>query len=205
MIVKKPVLVSGESISNEWAANFVIDISAYGLSKFCADDHMWAVGMKGKEALGGRLFVTNYRLIFATHPVNRVVGEFGIPLEIVEGVKNKSFLVVKKIAVLCALGEFQFVVWNVNRLMTVIEERKRTLDVGGWHAALRNEKDALTSGNMHISLVIETANRALNVVGAAKKIADAVANPLEFIRDALIEEALEKLVKEPINRYIGER
>jgi hypothetical protein len=205
MLIRKPELVSGESILSDWPANFIIKISDYGLSKFCADAHMWTVGMKGKEALGGRLFVTSYRVIFATHPLNRVVGEFSIPLELIAGVKNKSFLVVRKIAVLCTLGDFEFVIWNIARFMALIEQQRRALDVNGWHAVLSSEKGVLMGGSLHISSAMEVANKALNVIGAAKQVADLAVNPLEFLREALIEEALERLVKEPINRYIGER
>jgi hypothetical protein len=205
MFVKRPALLSGEAILSELPANFIINISQYGLSRFCADGLMWTVGLQGKEALGGRLFVTNYRVIFATHPLNRVTGEISIPLDIVSGVQNRSVFIMKRVAVLCALGELEFVVWNVGRFMACVEEGRRVLDVTAWRAVLQAQRDVLRGSTMHIQSAIEGVNRALNAIGAARKTVESAINPLEFLREALIEAALEKFVKEPVNRYVDER
>ena len=60
------------------AANMVISVKEHGLSKFAFGDYMGAVGMKGKEAIGGKVHLTNYRLIFKSHGFNRVRGKHSI-------------------------------------------------------------------------------------------------------------------------------
>ena len=83
-------LQAGEELLLSKKANFVIAVSEYGLSRFVADDLMWIAGLEGKEAIGGKLYVTNYRLISISHSLNRISGFFEIFLPAITKTYNSS-------------------------------------------------------------------------------------------------------------------
>jgi hypothetical protein len=53
MKIKEEDLLPNESIVLKKNANAVIGVTESGLSQFAFDKLMWAIGMKGKEAIGG--------------------------------------------------------------------------------------------------------------------------------------------------------
>ena len=69
-------LLDSEKLIQTKNANAVIKVDEHGLSRFAFDQLMWMVGMKGKEAIGGKIHLTNYRLIFKSHRINRLTGKF---------------------------------------------------------------------------------------------------------------------------------
>lgn len=66
-------LLPGEYLIMSKFANMVVSVQDSGLSRFAFDDYMGLVGMKGKEAIGGKAHLTNYRIIFKSHFFNRVL------------------------------------------------------------------------------------------------------------------------------------
>jgi hypothetical protein len=203
MLIPRPDLVSEEVILSEFTANLMIDIEKSGLSKFCADGLMWAVGAKGKEAIGGKLFLTNFRLIFSSHPLNRLNGQTAIPLNIITNLEDKSKFIFKKCRVMTIDNEIDFVIWKVPKFTGLINVARNELNLPMWHAALQNESATLRSGNMQISRFFEGANKAFNMAGSAKEAIELAVNPLEFLKDKFIDEAIEKMIKEPVNRYFA--
>ncbi len=83
---------------------------------------MGLVGMRGKEAIGGRLHLTNYRLVFRSHRFNRVRGTFSVFLPCVEELRDTSFAVTRQVTVSTALQDLTFVVWGVPELIDTIDE-----------------------------------------------------------------------------------
>ncbi|WP_051767241.1 hypothetical protein [Streptomyces sp. NRRL S-37] len=119
-------LLPGEILLLTKNANAVVDVQEAGLSRFAFDGLMWTVGMGGQEAIGGRLHLTNYRLVFKSHRFNRLRGKFSIFLPTIRSVRNASFGPTRQVEVMTGIQSFAFVLWGVPRFMTAIEEARRT-------------------------------------------------------------------------------
>lgn len=81
-------LLPGETLIMSKFSNMVISINEVGLSRFAFDEYMGLIGMHGKEALGGKIHLTNFRIIFKTHFLNRVRGTYSIYLPNIVSVKS---------------------------------------------------------------------------------------------------------------------
>ncbi|GAB4577769.1 MAG: hypothetical protein Fur0022_05010 [Anaerolineales bacterium] len=174
-------LLPSEKLILSKPANAVISIDEYGLSKFAFDKLMWTVGMKGKEAIGGKLHLTNYRLTFISHAVNRLKGKFSIFLPTIRNVDDTSFLIKKQITVSSRTQKFDFVVWGIPELIAAIQTQSKNL----------SQQDKATLSNIAASnykkcgegLKIFTALEAVNVgmLTAEKimKVVEIAQNPIE--------------------------
>ena len=86
-------LLEGEYVKLIEPANLVIKPKDFDLKKFAYDGLLWTVGMKNKEALGGKLYITNYRIILKTHKYNRLRGMISIFLPTIKSTKSAIFLI----------------------------------------------------------------------------------------------------------------
>jgi hypothetical protein len=129
-------LYEDESVIASKNANSVIAIRDYGLKRLGmkfhgvrvpADHLMSLAGFKGQEAIGGRLHLTNYRLIFKSHPINRVKGKFSICLPTIEGTRDISRFLAKKLEVVTAGQNFVFVVWGIPNFINAIQSAMASL------------------------------------------------------------------------------
>lgn len=80
---------------------------------------------RGMEGVGGKLKVTNYRVVFESHALNFQTGTTEIPLSnIVEARKrNTAGIVPNGMAILTKDGmEYKFVVWNRSVLIDFINK-----------------------------------------------------------------------------------
>ncbi|MET8453437.1 hypothetical protein [Streptomyces sp. NPDC005209] len=121
-------LLPGEGIILRKNANAVINVRAAGLSRFAFDDLMWLVGMRGKEAIGGRLYLTNYRLVFKSHRFNRMRGKFSIFLPCIEEVRDSSVAVTRQVAVSTGTQDFTFVVWGIPQFVDTMDRCRAEFD-----------------------------------------------------------------------------
>lgn len=111
-------LLRGERVVHSSAANAVISPAEFDLPPFPAGQLLPLVGLAGREAIGGRLFVTNLRLAFVAHAVNRVTGTLSVLLpDIREAIPWRS-RAVRGLTVRTDEATFEFVSWS----------RKRALD-----------------------------------------------------------------------------
>lgn len=103
-------------------ANFLIKRSDYNLDQLTrgADILLRPFGMQGTEAIGGKLYLTNHRILFTSHAFNRVTGTFSIYLSTITDVKNTSILFVQKFTVSTSIQSFEFVAWNIPYLIATI-------------------------------------------------------------------------------------
>jgi hypothetical protein len=130
-------LLPGERHVMTKFANMVISGKESGLSRLAFDDYMGSVGMKGKEAIGGKAHLTNYRIIFKSHLVNRVRGKHSIFLpNVVEVSANFNKLIVETSA-----QRFEFVMWFKQAFIDAAKREKSRLD----GAALQKLKNAIVS------------------------------------------------------------
>jgi len=85
---------------------------------------------RGLEAVGGRIIVTNQRLLFEAHRVNLQSGPLDIPLrEIADVVPSRTLGVVPNgMVVHCRSGQqYRFVVWGRKRIIELIEQQRSRL------------------------------------------------------------------------------
>lgn len=128
MALKGDDLLVDEELVVTKSANAVIRPSEYGLKRFPFDKYMPLVGMKGREAIGGKLHLTTFRLLFKAHAVNRAKGSFSIFLPTVTGVRNASRLATRKVRIETPSQEFEFVLWGIPGFLAAVNERREQLD-----------------------------------------------------------------------------
>jgi len=85
--------------------------------------------MRGIESVGGRMILTNQRVLFEAHKFNVQSAPLAIPLSEIESVVPSMTLgiVPNGMTIRCNSGrEYRFVVWGRKRIISIIErERKR--------------------------------------------------------------------------------
>jgi hypothetical protein len=127
-------LLPSEVLLVEKPANCVIRLSDFDLSTSWWRALMPLIGMGRKEAIGGRLSLTNYRLIFQAHDINRVQGTFSIFLPTIRSVQNTSVLIVRKIQVATRTQAFEFILWGIPAFMTALRQAQTAVDHAQQHA-----------------------------------------------------------------------
>lgn len=80
--------LDGERNILERKSNLMINIKDYGMKK--------KFTFTNNEAIGGTLYLSNYRLIFKSHPINRVKGTYSILLTTIRSARDSSGLLMKK-------------------------------------------------------------------------------------------------------------
>ncbi|MEU2854583.1 hypothetical protein [Streptomyces syringium] len=156
-------LLPGEVVQVSKNANVVITVDEVGLSRFAFDQLMWMVGLQGKEAIGGRLYVTNYRLVFNSHPFNRLRGRFSIFFPLVAGVRDTSSGIKRQIELSTGTHRFTFVVWGVPALIAAIDRIRQGLGPGQaeWLARAAVANSSQAGEGLRIARRIEAVNIAL--------------------------------------------
>jgi hypothetical protein len=124
----QPDLLPTEEIFLAKPANYVIRLKDYHLSSTWFRALMPLIGMGSREAIGGMLYLTNYRLIFEAHALNRVRGTFSIFLPTIRHLQNASVPVIRKIRITTGRQTFDFVVWGIPTLLTAIRQAQSVLD-----------------------------------------------------------------------------
>ena len=121
------LLLADETEIMSKGANFVLNLQENGLPRFRFDGMMGAVGMAGKESIGGHLYLTNFRLVFASHKINRFTGTFSIFLPSIEKMEDKSSFIVKKLEVVTPSYAYEFIVWGIPALVEAVNKAKGAL------------------------------------------------------------------------------
>jgi hypothetical protein len=154
MKVEDADLLPGERHLLSKPANAVIRLDEYGLSRFPADQLMWVAGFAGMEAIGGKLHLTNYRLLFKSHRVNRLTGQLSIFLPTITGLHDRSRWIVRKLEVITRLQSFEFVVWGVPAFISTIQAQAaqitttQALELAATHTGGGLEKNATLAKDM---------------------------------------------------------
>ena len=174
-------LLDGEQIVLSKAANAVIKLSDYGLQHLPYDQLTNLIGFKGKEAIGGKLHLTTFRLVFKSHPVNRVQGKFSVFLPAITGFRNTSpNFMMKRLEVRTELQVFEFVVWGVDDFIRAATDRQHAL-TRQQKAALRKAVLAKPAQFISDTRVSQTVNNlAMRLPEIAKKAAEIASNPLDL-------------------------
>lgn len=124
--LKENELFPGEKIILSKNANSVIKVKDYGLKEIPMLLRN-TMGFDSKEAIGGKLYLTNYRFVFKSHALNRLRGKFSIFLNTVKAMKDASVLIVKKMEMDTEGQSYEFVVWGIREIIQCAEQAKRQI------------------------------------------------------------------------------
>jgi hypothetical protein len=177
-------LYPGERLLMTKGANAVITLAEHGLDpKY--DAVLKHIGFGGKEAIGGWLDLTTWRLAFRSHPLNHVTGRFSILLPTILSVEDKSGLITKKMRVTTRATEQEFVIWGISKLVRAIAEARAAIEPLTLHEMAREVEvapDVLGNGLERGSGEILLSGPELSL-GAATNLLDAanIVNLWEFI------------------------
>jgi hypothetical protein len=159
-------LLPDETVLLSKKANAIIKPDEHGLSRFAFDNLMGTVGMAGKEAIGGNLHLTNYRVLFRAHAVNRLRGAFSIFLPTIRELRNASSGISRKVEIVTATQRYTYVVWGVAAVITAIDGARTALDPAAVERLtnLAAEHHAQLGDGLEVAGGIESVNRTLTQV-----------------------------------------
>jgi len=141
-------------------ASAVFDHSLIGLKGHLFESKAAMVGLEDKEALGGMIYLTNYRLLYRSHILNRERGTFSIFLPSIRNISDTSFGPNRNITIETDVLDLNFIVWGIPNFIKLIQETmqaKKTIKYdNSLRKALRDERLDLSS-----SVFLTTVNEAL--------------------------------------------
>ena len=199
MKITQADLLPNENVILSKNANAIIKLTDYGLSQFAFDKYMWAVGMKGKEAIGGRVHLTNYRLIFKSHKLNRLKGKFSIFLPTIRTVRNSSFLISRKVTVGTGLSNFDFVIWGIPAFikeLNAAQDKLTTDEIKKLKIDILNNYEKCGEG-LQIFGGLETLNKIFLRGAKVQQLSELATNPFEAIGAMALEELFDQTVASP--------
>lgn len=124
-------LPSGENIIETKNANFLLRLDENELRRFGVfgiDAEMRLLGLgAGKESIGGKLYLTNFRLFFHSHSVNRFTGSLSIFLPKIVETKNTSGLITGIMEVVTRDRSFEFIAWGVPKFTVAVAAARDSL------------------------------------------------------------------------------
>lgn len=125
--MSRPELRPGERVILSKGANLIINSADYGMVPIPG---AWMrrplMAGRGDESLGGRMYLTNQRIHYDTHPVNRVTATFDIPLRELTSFTNVSVGVARMVQFEWNGTSCVFVVWGIRRLLDAIETARNS-------------------------------------------------------------------------------
>lgn len=176
-------LLDGETLIQAKNANAVIKMDQHGLSRFAFDQLMWTVGMKGKEAIGGTIALTNYRLIYKSHSINRLTGKFSIFLPTIKNVSDASGFIVKKMRVATQTQQLDFVMWCIppflSQVISAIDAI--TPDQFNYIRTAAVKEFAKCGDGLTICYALEALNISILTAKKIAEIAEMAKTPIEVI------------------------
>jgi len=109
-------------------ANAIIMLTDYGKDKVNGKvDAAKIIGFHRSEAIGGQLHLTNYRLIFKSHWINRLRGKFSIFLNTIQDVRDASQMLAKKIQVSALSQSYEFVIWGIPQFLQTLDDARKNM------------------------------------------------------------------------------
>lgn len=184
-------------------SNAIIAISDFGLSRFAFDKYMWVVGMKNKEGIGGKIHLTNYRLIFKSHAMNRLKGTFSILLPAVTAIHNSSFLMTRKMSIDTRFNRFDFVVWGVSDLIEQIEQAQAQFSEDDFHQLRSNIVHSYGKFGNGLEIVggVEQLNKLLLLGDGGLELLELAGDPFQAIGLMMLEELFDQSLADEWQKY----
>ena len=177
-------LLTGEELILSKPANAMVDVSEYGKGLLIYSGVLNMLGPRGIEGVGGKLHLTNYRLIFKSHIFNRTRGTTSIYLPTIQEVEDTSFLAAKTIKVSTPSQSFVFLVWGIPALLAAIKVQREGMDqkTTGYLKRAVMEKAGTTGTDKVLMEALELANVAPLNATRSREITKGVLHPFELSR-----------------------
>jgi hypothetical protein len=121
-------LLSGEQERASFPASYYVVAADYGIKAHSGTPFASLFGIKGLESVGGSLWLTNWRLVFSPHGVNRFTGHFAIPLSEITVAKDVSRGLKRAVRITAAGEAFDFNLWGITKFLTALEAQRAALD-----------------------------------------------------------------------------
>lgn len=194
--INQEKLIGVEKIITSELANLVIKPKDFKLKSFAFDSLLWTVGMKNKESLGGKLHITNYRLIFKSHKLNRVRGDFSIFLPTIKATRDFSLLFMKKIILETYSSKIEIVIDKPKELCKLIDDLKKDLS----QQTIKHIQTQITQnpGKCSDSLkqwkAINIVNNLFLIGNKGNVVSKFVRSPIEALSSIFLKEFLDKTI-----------
>lgn len=120
-------LFAGENLIKTKGSNFLLRYKERCFRRFGEDMGTKLLGLHEKESIGGWLYLTNFRLFFQSHLVNRFNGTLSIFLPNIIETKNNPGLITKIMEVVTLDYSFEFIAWGVPTFMTAVAAARNSL------------------------------------------------------------------------------
>lgn len=189
-------LLEGEEVLDSAAANLVVNVSDFNLGRFAFDDFLWAGGMRGKESIGGFLHLTNFRLIFKAHRINRLTGKLSILLPTVTAAEDTSYLMVKRLTVSTQAARVGFVVADPSRAAGAILQARDNLSarVAGQLRSLALDRPELFSDGLVASEKINRVNDLLTMGKKVETLSKVITSPIGGLGSIFLAEFVDETI-----------
>lgn len=198
-------LLPGEKIVTGELSNFVIRIDHVGLKRFAFDQLLWTVGMKNKEALGGKIYLTNYRLVFKSHQLNRLRGMVSIFLPTVLEISDNSNLIGDKIQIKTKYSNIELVVNDSKETISKIKNQIDNLNANDIQKIQQSAieypqkvSDGLTKWNS-----LNTLNNFILIAQKAEESTKLITNPIGALGSMFLSEFLDQTISEEWEKILN--
>jgi hypothetical protein len=162
-------LLDGEEVVMSKAANALIVPSEYGLAALSLGRYRQLPDLAGREAIGGKLHLTSWRLIFHSHAVNRATGTFSIFLPTILNSADTSRGFTHRVRIETRSHAFEFVMWGVRRFLSALARQRQACDASEVQHLLQavRERPEVLSDDLQVSRSVDRLLRGLGMVDAA--------------------------------------
>lgn len=195
-------LLPGERLLASSLGNLIVDPARFGLRPFVFGDLGFLLGMKGKEVVGGALHLTNLRLLFKSHRLNRLHGAVSLFLPSIEAVEERRLLVIQRLRLRTESMQLEFNLLDAGGLRAQVE-RART-DFGAEEqaalAALQQQLDGLDT--LKPDAAIDRINTVLHYGRKSQDVVQAAAAPLVALASLLASEMFDRTLAERWSRWL---
>jgi hypothetical protein len=195
-------LLPGERLLASRLANLVVDPARFGLRPFVFGDLGFLLGMKGKEVVGGALHLTNLRLLFKTHRLNRLHGAVSLFLPSIVAVEESRLLVMRRLRLRTESMQLEFNLLDVEGLRTPVECARADFgaDEQAALAKLQQQLDGLDT--LKPDAAIDRINTVLHYGRKSQDVVQAAAAPLVAIGSLLASEVFDRTLAERWSRWL---
>lgn len=179
MALKEKDLLPTEEVLISKFANLRVKPSQHGLSEFAFNDYLG-----DNEALGGRAYLTNYRILFKSHSINRLVGMHSLFLPNIVEIRKGIF----GIKVESRAQTFSFVMWFNGRFVRTARECKDEMgtdEVKRLRKLIKANPERIGALQKHATL--EVVNKVLKGVVAVADVIEKMSSPDRSMLAELVE------------------
>jgi len=195
-------LLPGERLLTSTLGNLIVDPARFGLRPFVFGDLGFLLGMKGKEVIGGALHLTNLRLLFKSHRLNRLHGAVSLFLPSIDAVEESRLLVMRRLRLRTESMQLEFNLFDARELRAQVERARA--DFGPAEqaslAALQQQLSGLDT--LKPDAAIDRINTVLHYGRKSQDVVQTAAAPLVALGSLLASEVFDRTLAERWSRWL---